>query len=84
MKRFGLGCKPSPAKENSREQHETFWTGLQTQSSKKTPLKIEPQEYNRFRFWGKIEELESIILRVITLADKLTIHNAFPDRRFKS
>jgi hypothetical protein len=22
-------------------------------------------------------------LRVVTLADKVTIHNAFPDRRFK-
>ena len=49
-----------------------------------TPIKVEPQEHNRFRFWGKIEELEGKFLRVITLADKLTIHNAFPDRGFKS
>ena len=47
------------------------------------PLKTEPQEHNRFRFWGEIEELEGHILRVITLEDKKTIHNAFPDRRFK-
>jgi hypothetical protein len=47
------------------------------------PLKEEPQEHNRFRFWGEIEELEGRVLRVITLADKKTIHNAFPDRRFK-
>ena len=47
------------------------------------PLKVEPQENNRFRFWGKIEELEGRILRVVTLIDKKTIHNAFPDRRFK-
>ena len=47
------------------------------------PLKIESQEHNRYRFWGEIEELEGKILRVITLADKRTIHNAFPDRRFK-
>ena len=33
--------------------------------------------------WGKIEELEGRILRVITLEDKITIHNAFPDRGFK-
>ena len=46
-------------------------------------LKVEPQENNRFRFWGEISELEERILRVITLDDKKTIHNAFPDRRFK-
>lgn len=48
-----------------------------------SPLKVEPQEHNRFRFWGEVEELEGRILRVITLNDKKTIHNAFPDRRFK-
>ena len=47
------------------------------------PIRVEPQEGNRFRFWGRIEELEGRILRVITLEDKLTIHNAFPDRGFK-
>ena len=47
------------------------------------PLKVERQEHNRFRFWGKIEELGSRTLRVITLNDKRTIHNAFPDRRFE-
>lgn len=49
------------------------------------PLKVERQEYNRFRFWGIIEELEDRVrvLRVVTLDDKKTIHNAFPDRRFK-
>ena len=47
------------------------------------PLKSEPQEDNRFRFWGRIDELQGRILRVITLGDKQTIHNAFPDRRFK-
>ena len=47
------------------------------------PLRSELQEQNRFRFWGEIEELEGRVLRVITLEDKITIHNAFPDRRFK-
>jgi len=47
------------------------------------PLKVEPQEHNRFRFWGVVPVLEGRILRVITLEDKQTIHNAFPDRRFK-
>lgn len=47
------------------------------------PLKIEPQEQNRFRFWRVIAELGGRVLRVVTLEDKRTIHNAFPDRGFK-
>ncbi len=47
------------------------------------PIRVESQENNRFRFWGTIEELGNAVLRVVTLADKTTIHNAFPDRRFK-
>ncbi len=48
-----------------------------------SPLRSEPQENNRFRFWGEIPEFGGRILRVVTLEDKLTIHNAFPDRTFK-
>lgn len=47
------------------------------------PMKMEPQEGNRYRFWGVIQELDNRMLRVVTLSDKLTIHNAFPDRGFK-
>jgi len=47
------------------------------------PIKSEPQEHNRYRFWGRIPELDNRILRVVTLDDKVTIHNAFLDRRFK-
>lgn len=47
------------------------------------PIRVEPQEKNRYRFWGRIPEWENRALRVITLQDKTTIHNAFPDRRFK-
>jgi hypothetical protein len=46
-------------------------------------IRSEPQEKNRHRFWGEIPELEGRYLRVISLDDKVTIHNAFPDRRFK-
>ena len=45
------------------------------------PLKVERQENNRFRFWGPLGEGK--VLRVITLEDKRTIHNAFFDRGFK-
>jgi len=46
-------------------------------------IKVEKQEHNRYRFWAAIDELEGRFLRVVTLDDKLTIHNAFPDRSFK-
>ena len=47
------------------------------------PVKVEMQEKNRIRFWGYIQEMENRALRVITLEDRETIHNAFFDRRFK-
>jgi hypothetical protein len=46
-------------------------------------IRVESQEGNRFRFWGPIDELEGRVLRVVTLEDKITIYNAFPDRGFK-
>ena len=46
------------------------------------PIRVEPQEKNRYRFWARIPDLGNRALRVITLEDKTTIHNAFPDRRF--
>lgn len=49
----------------------------------KNPLRVECQEDNRFRFWGRIEELDGRPLRVVTLEDRITIHNAFPDKGFK-
>ena len=48
------------------------------------PIRVEEQEGNRFRFWGIVEQLEGKVLRVVTLEDKITIHNAFPDRSYKS
>jgi len=42
----------------------------------------EPQEHNRYRFWATIPELEGRYLRVVTLEDKVTNHNAFPGRGF--
>jgi len=47
------------------------------------PIRKEVQEDGeRVRFWGKVKELDGRFLRVITLSDETTIHNAFPDRRF--
>ncbi|MDP2409290.1 MAG: hypothetical protein Q8M26_03285 [Pseudolabrys sp.] len=49
------------------------------------PLKREVQTDGRIRFWGRIvQENESPrFLRVVTLEDGETIHNAFFDRNFR-
>ena len=50
------------------------------------PLRSEAQEDGRVRHWGEAtlqNEAEPRILRVITLADGETVHNAFPDRNFR-
>ncbi len=46
------------------------------------PTRREIQSDGRIRYWGQIEALASRYLRVVTLEDGETVHNAFPDRRF--
>ncbi|KAF0101572.1 MAG: putative integron protein cassette protein [bacterium] len=47
------------------------------------PIRREIQaEDGRIRHWIFIPELDRY-LRVVTLPDGVTLHNAFPDRRFK-
>jgi hypothetical protein len=46
------------------------------------PERVEAQEDNRGRFWAPVPELGGRYLRVVTLADRTTIHNAFPDRGY--
>ena len=46
------------------------------------PEKKMIQPDGRIRFWGKVEELGDRYLRVVTLQDGVTIHNAFIDRGF--
>ena len=48
----------------------------------RAPIKREIQPEGRIRYWAYIEELQKY-LRVVTLADGETVHNAFPDRDFK-
>ena len=45
------------------------------------PLRREVQSDGRIRHWAWIDELNRY-LRVVTLEDGLTVHNAFPDRTF--
>jgi hypothetical protein len=47
------------------------------------PVRMVPQRGDRWRFWAAVAELEGRYLRVVTLADKVTNHDAFPNRRFK-
>jgi len=46
------------------------------------PIARHVQPDGRIRFWGAIPELGGRVLRVVTLADGETVHNAFPDRGF--
>lgn len=46
------------------------------------PIHTEVQANGRIRHWAFIQELEKY-LRVVTEPDGQTVHNAFPDRRFK-
>lgn len=48
----------------------------------KNSVRTEVQPDGRVRFWGFVAELGKY-LRVVTLADGVTVHNAFPDRDFK-
>lgn len=45
-------------------------------------VKREVQANSRISYWGNIEEAEGRVLRVITLDDGETVHNAFFDRNF--
>lgn len=50
------------------------------------PLRREEQSDGRIRWWGEITlagEATPRILRVVTLDDGETVHNAFLDRRFR-
>jgi len=46
------------------------------------PIRRSAQPDGRMRFWGIVPELGGRVLRVVTLSDGETVHNAFPDRDF--
>lgn len=48
------------------------------------PIARTAQTDGRIRFWGRVPEFGGRVLRVVTLADGETVHNAFPDRDFKA
>jgi hypothetical protein len=56
------------------------------ESVRSAPLHREEQEDGRVRFWGEVRlpgEPAPRILRVVTLEDGETVHNAFLDRNFR-
>lgn len=57
---------------------EREWCQLALQN----PVRREVQGNGRIRHWVYISELGKY-LRVVTLDDGETVHNAFPDRNFK-
>lgn len=52
------------------------------QEAIRRPLRKEVQPDGRIRHWIFVTELGKY-LRVVTLADGETVHNAFPDRDFR-
>ena len=51
-----------------------------------SPLRVEVQPDGRIRHWGLVNlpnEEKARILRVVTLEDGTTLHNAFIDRDFR-
>jgi hypothetical protein len=56
------------------------------QSVLKSPLRTVNQSDGRIRYWGRVTlsgETKTRILRVVTLEDGMTLHNAFLDRGFR-
>lgn len=46
------------------------------------PEHTETENNGRIRHWGYVDEIGKY-LRVVVLNDGITVHNAFPDRRYK-
>ena len=47
------------------------------------PVREVIQQDGRIRRWAQIDEMDGKYLRVILLADRETVHNAFFDRTYK-
>ena len=48
-----------------------------------TPIRELVQKDGRVRYWALVPEMGNRYLRVVTLEDRETVHNAFFDRRFE-
>ena len=64
----------------------TYLTGGMCEAVVCAPLRSEAQADGRIRHWGRINlpgEEKARILRVVTLDDGKTLHNAFIDRDYR-
>lgn len=64
----------------------TYLTDAMCEAVLAKPLTRDVQEDGRIRHWGHVtlpDEAETRILRVVTLEDRETVHNAFLDRNFR-
>jgi hypothetical protein len=69
--------------ENEVLRKRTYITRELCERIVREPVRKEIQADGRIRHWGFVRELGGRALRVITLEDGETIHNAFLDRDFK-
>ena len=63
-----------------------YLTGAMCAAVIAVPLRREAQDDGRIRYWGEVRlqgEAQPRILRVVTLEDGETLHNAFLDRNFR-
>ena len=81
--RAGAGCVKTTAyfRDVVRQKHpgiEEAWI-LRVMAE---PLETRRQADGRFVLWGLVPEAQNRALRVVTLDDRETVHNAFFDRGF--
>ena len=69
--------------ENEVLRKRTYLTKELCEFVVQNPIRTEIQTDSRVRFWARVKALDNRVIRVVTLADRNTIHNAFPDRNFK-
>lgn len=84
---FAPVVKKQPSASRNEKTTHRFLTdrralGAITYPAARTPEASEVQSDGRIRYWLYVPALGKY-LRVITLADGKTLHNAFPDRSFK-
>lgn len=46
------------------------------------PIKTQLQDNRRISYWGNIPQMQGRVLKVVTLSDGETVHNAFFNRNF--
>ena len=70
--------------ETVRQRADRFFIALEwIQRVIDDPTREILQEDGRIRLWGPIVEMDGRYLRVVLLPDRITVHNALFDRRFR-